>query len=142
MPETKLVLAGPLASLEALRSRIEPTTPATPRITVYLPLQRTVPEVRQNALLLERAAREAEPLLCKIGTPADRAAILARSLRCRGEVWRGRGRHAAATGRVQADGSDDLLDVLTEVVLRHGGDVQSIEAERLPSPTGVAAELR
>ncbi len=81
MPETKLVLAEPLASLEVLRSWIEPTTPATPRVTVYLPLQRTVPEVRQNALLLERAAREAEQLLCKVGTPADRAATLARSLR-------------------------------------------------------------
>jgi hypothetical protein len=52
------------------------------------------------------------------------------------------GRLDPGTGRCRPDGPDDLLDALSEAVLRRGGDVQPIEAERLPSPTGVAAELR
>lgn len=48
----------PLPGLDELRAWIAPG--AGPRVTVHLPIQRAVPDVRQNAPLLERAARELE----------------------------------------------------------------------------------
>jgi hypothetical protein len=56
MPSHAPVLVESLPSLETLRSWVAPGP--LPRATVYLPLQRAVPDVRQNALLLEQAARE------------------------------------------------------------------------------------
>jgi len=49
-------------------------------VTVQLPIQRSVPEVRQNALLLERAAREVEQRLLALGAPAARASESAAAL--------------------------------------------------------------
>ncbi len=66
--------AQPLPNLEELRRWLAPETATTPRVTVYLPLQRAVPEVRQNALLRERAARDVEQRLVAFGAsaaPAD-----------------------------------------------------------------------
>ena len=43
-----------------------------------------------------------------------------------------------------ADGQvvDDLLDDLAELVLRMGGQVQVVPADRMPTQTGVAATYR
>jgi hypothetical protein len=57
------------------------------------------------------------------------------------------GRMAAATGRIEFDdlahpGVDDLLDDLGELVLKMGGQVVVVPAERMPTPTGIAAIYR
>jgi hypothetical protein len=54
------------------------------------------------------------------------------------------GRLDASTGRIRldtpiADGTDDLLDDLAEVVLRNGGKVVVVPSERMPAETGLAA---
>lgn len=80
MPRPGPVSVRPLPTLEELRTWIAPAD--GPRVTVHLPLQRSVPEVRQNPLLLERAAREVEQRLLALGVPAgvagERAAALGR----------------------------------------------------------------
>jgi hypothetical protein len=72
------VSVRPLPSLEELRGWLSPG--AGVRVTVHLPLQRSVPEVRQNALLLEQAAREVEQRLAALAVPADVAAARAAAL--------------------------------------------------------------
>ena len=57
------------------------------------------------------------------------------------------GRIDAASGTVEADelskvGVDDILDDLGEIVLRAGGQVVVVPAERMPTSTGVAAIYR
>jgi Bacterial archaeo-eukaryotic release factor family 3 len=57
------------------------------------------------------------------------------------------GRMDAATGRIEFDdlahpGVDDLLDDLGELVLKMGGEVVVVPAERMPTPTGIAAIYR
>lgn len=81
MPQQTSVAAQPLPSLETLREWIAPDPNSAPRVTVYLPLQRAVPEVRQNPLLLERAAHDVEQRLLAIGLPAARAAARADAVR-------------------------------------------------------------
>ena len=73
MPRPHPVFAQRLPKLEELRSWLEPAAAAPSRVTAYLPLQRAIPDVRQNPLLLERAAREAEQGLLEIGVSASRA---------------------------------------------------------------------
>jgi hypothetical protein len=46
-------------------------------------------------------------------------------------------------GRISdAKGDEDVLDGLTTLVLRHGGDVTVLEPDAMPVTTGVAGELR
>jgi hypothetical protein len=57
------------------------------------------------------------------------------------------GRIDAATGRIEFDDLahsqvDDLLDDLGELVLKHGGEVVIVPAERMPTRTGIAAIYR
>jgi hypothetical protein len=57
------------------------------------------------------------------------------------------GRIDGSTGRVElgapdGPGGDDLLDDLAELVLRMGGQVQIVPADRMPTQTGVAATYR
>jgi hypothetical protein len=57
------------------------------------------------------------------------------------------GRIDAATGRIEFDDLvhpevDDLLDDLGELVLKHGGQVVIVPAERMPTQTGIAAIYR
>lgn len=57
------------------------------------------------------------------------------------------GRLDATTGRAQADvlarpDVDDMLDDLAELVLRKGGEVVVVPAERMPTTTGLAAIYR
>jgi hypothetical protein len=57
------------------------------------------------------------------------------------------GRIDAASGAVEADelpsaGVDDILDDLSEIVLRAGGDLVVLPSERMPTSTGVAAIYR
>jgi len=57
------------------------------------------------------------------------------------------GRIDAATGRIEFDDLvhpevDDLLDDLGELVLKHGGQVVIVPAERMPTRTGIAAIYR
>lgn len=128
MPESDFLLAAPLTSLAALRSWLEPGAHADPRVSVYLPRQRAIPELRENAILLDDVAS---------------AALVGRVPRLWVDATRTLpGSLDPVSGRCRPDGPDDLLDALSEAVLRRGGDVQPIEAERLPSPTGVVAELR
>jgi len=52
------------------------------------------------------------------------------------------GRVDRATGRVlPAEGEDDVLDALAEIVLSKAGEVHVVDAAMVPSATGVAAEL-
>jgi hypothetical protein len=53
----------------------------------------------------------------------------------------------AATGRIELGDLahpevDDLLDDLGELVLKMGGQVVVVPAERMPTPTGLAAISR
>jgi Bacterial archaeo-eukaryotic release factor family 3 len=57
------------------------------------------------------------------------------------------GRMDAATGRIALDDLahpevDDLLDNLGELVLKLGGQIVVVPAERMPTPTGLAAIYR
>ena len=57
------------------------------------------------------------------------------------------GRMDAATGRIAFDDLahpevDDLLDDLGELVLKMGGQIVVVPAERMPTPTGLAAIYR
>jgi stalled ribosome rescue protein Dom34 len=57
------------------------------------------------------------------------------------------GRMESETGRITLDDLahpevDDLLDDLAELVLKMGGQVVVVPAERMPTPTGVAAIFR
>lgn len=57
------------------------------------------------------------------------------------------GRLDTATGRIERDSLadpevDDLLDDLGELVLKMGGEVVVVPAERMPTPTGLAAIYR
>lgn len=81
MARLPALLAQPLPTLEELRSWLGPEAAASPRVTAFLPLQRAVPEVRQNPLLLEQAAREAEQRLLAVGAPAARARAHADAIR-------------------------------------------------------------
>lgn len=56
MPRSEPVPVQPLPDLDELRAWVAPN--GGPRVTVYLPIQRSVPEFRQNAVLLEQAVRE------------------------------------------------------------------------------------
>ena len=47
-----------------------------------------------------------------------------------------------AVGQFDQPGVDDLLDDLGEQVLRRGGEVVVVPAERMPTPTGLAAAFR
>ncbi len=67
-----------LSSLDELRSWLGPVAPATPRVTLYLPLQRAIPEVRQNALLREQAAREVEQRLLAVGASLAPVGVIRR----------------------------------------------------------------
>jgi len=49
---------------------------------------------------------------------------------------------AIAAGQPGHPGVDDLLDDLGELVLRRGGEVVIVPAERMPTPTGLAAAFR
>jgi hypothetical protein len=78
MPRLDPIAVRPLPTPPELRSWI--AADGTPRVTVHIPLQRSVPEVRQNALLLERAAREVEQRLLALGVPAADASARAAAL--------------------------------------------------------------
>jgi len=78
MPRSQPVSVRPLPTPDELRGWLAPD--AGPRVTVHLPIQRSVPEVRQNALLLEQAGREAEQRLLALGTSAASAAEAAAGL--------------------------------------------------------------
>jgi hypothetical protein len=79
MPRPDPIAPRSLPSLDELRAWVAPGDGA-PRITVHLPIQRGIPEVRQNAPLLERAAREVEQRLLDLGAPADAASDSAAAL--------------------------------------------------------------
>jgi len=45
-------------------------------------------------------------------------------------------------GNLQHPGTDDLLDDISELVVKRGGSVMMLPAEKMPSQTGLAARLR
>ncbi|MEB2343281.1 MAG: hypothetical protein OZ948_00900 [Deltaproteobacteria bacterium] len=78
MPAVDRLAVRPLPQLDELRAWVAPGP--GPRVTVHLPIQRAVPDLRQNAPLLERAAREVEARLLALGVDPARAGARAAAL--------------------------------------------------------------
>jgi hypothetical protein len=80
MPRPDPLSVRPLPPIDELRGWLAAAT--GPRVAIHVPIQRSIPEARQNALLLEQAARDAEQRLLALGAAAEfareRAAALTR----------------------------------------------------------------